>query len=642
MNTLLEIIDTPDDLKNLTLEDLPRLCEEIRQFLITSVQKTGGHFASNLGAIELTVALHYLFDFKQDSLIFDVSHQAYTHKLLTGRRSRFSSLRQFKGISGFTSHHESPYDWFTMAHAGTSLSNGLGISVANELQDDPSHTVVFIGDASIANGMAFEALNQIGHENRNMLVILNDNTMSIAPTVGALKTYFNQLRLLKPYLNMKKEVNQLLGRLDGPGKWLTRLFDTIRNGIKHWIIPKTIFEELGFKYFGPVDGHDVSFLVPLFQRLKNQTGPILVHAITQKGKGMEESERDPAKFHGIPPRPVACDSPPPQKIEPDDSHHLINFTTVFGETLVHMAHKYNNIIAITAAMPDGTGLLEFAKHYPKRYFDVGISEQHAVGYAAGLARKGLVPYVSIYSSFLQRSFDQIQHDLSLNNLHAVLCLDRAGLVGGDGATHNGVFDIAYTRCLPNTILMAPKDNVELKAMLEYSYHLPGIVIIRYPRDTAPNPQNTQPLEQPIELGKAELLIEGEQVALLAYGSMVPQAEAACALLQEAGINPTLVNMRFAKPLDLELLVSLLGHHDCFITLEEHNKMGGFGSAVMEGLTELDITIPVKSLGLSDEYVEHGGRSELLAHVGLDAKGIASHVRSVLSKVSIENTTRNRC
>ena len=652
-DNILKLVDTPDDLKKLDIEQLKLLGDEVRDFIINNVLITGGHLASNLGVVELTIALHFCFDFLQDNLIFDVSHQCYTHKILTGRKNEFKNLRQFNGISGFTNIHESAYDKITVGHVGHSISNSIGMSLSRDMNNKiekynkNSQTVAVIGDASIANGYAFEALNYAGEIKKNLMVILNDNVMSISDPVGGFNEYLHQLRILPFYQEFKKDLDFKLNKLPVVGEKIKKLVEKIKGKIKHSIYPKTIFEELGFEYFGPIDGHDTELMIKTFNMLKHMPGPILVHVLTTKGKGLAESEDNPTKFHGIGPNSILKENDNKElnkskkidreskPIESPPLTQVKSYTDTFAEGLIKLAKEKNNIVAITAAMPDGTGLSKFEKVHPDRFFDVGICESLAVGMAAGMALEKTVPYVAIYSTFLQRSYDQIMHDVCLQNSHVVFCLDRAGFAGNDGATHHGMFDIAYFRSLPNTILMSPKDNTELIEMLEFAYNLEGAVAIRYPRDSAPKPDYNRCDFTKLELGKAEIIKEGSDIALLAYGSMVSNAIAASELLEKQGISSAVINARFAKPIDKELIFNLLDEDLPIFTIEEHNLDGGFGSAVLEAAEEYEGRRFIRRIGIKNTFIEQGNRSDLLQLTGLNPASISNFVANVFSKIALK-------
>ncbi len=623
---LLNQIDNPQDLKRFNPKDLPILSKEIREFIKLIVFENGGHLASNLGVVELTIALHYVFDFLVDSLIFDVSHQCYTHKILTGRRKVFNTLRQLNGITGFTSKKESPYDMFTTGHAGTSISTALGISAAKRLRGDNSKTIVIIGDASIGTGMAFEALNHAGHIGENLIVILNDNEMSIAETVGSLSTYLAKVRLAPVYKDMKREFIHLIDKIPKSMRNLVRdkiLFLT--ESVKRHIHEGHLFQELNFNYYGPFDGHDIPVLLKVFNTANDVKGPILLHILTEKGRGCNRAVSDPEKYHGI--SPSVIDKGGTTKV---------SFTDAFSNSLIELANKDERIVAITAAMPGGTGLSNFQKVFPDRYFDTGICEQHAIGLASGLSIMGQKVVCAIYSTFLQRAYDQVFQELCLNNINVVLVMDRAGVVGEDGATHSGVFDIAYLRTLPNIVLMSPKDGYELKEMLKFALRINYPVGIRFPRGYCSNAFKDMGFK-PIELGKAELLREGDDLILIGYGTMTEICFEVANRLTEFNIESSVINPRFAKPLDKELIYELLDKEKPILLVEEHSIVGGFGSAVLEIANSIGKdTSNIHIIGIPDQFTDHGNREQLLSRLGLDVDGIISFVKSILS---IEESVR---
>lgn len=615
---LLSSINNPNDLKKLSKEQIPYLCNEIRQFLIQNLTKTGGHLGSNLGVVEATTALHYVFDFLNDALIFDVSHQCYIHKILTERKNKFDTLRQLNGLSGFTNKNESPYDKFTFGHAGTAISTALG--VAEGFKDTDNTAVVLIGDASISAGMSFEALNHLGQSNENVLIILNDNEMSIAPTVGSLSKYLTESRTNPGYLSFKEKLANSLKKIPLLGHFLFKFFGTVKDDIKHIFVPRNIFTDLSIPYYGPINGHDPILLINTIEHLKRKKGPKLLHILTEKGKGMPNLENERTKFHSAP-------------VKSYKSKNETSYTKVFGETICELAEKQENIVVVTAAMPDGTGLVGFQSKFPDRFYDVGICEQHAVGLASGLATSGFKPVCAIYSSFIQRAYDQVFQEMCLQNVPVILGLDRAGLVGNDGATHHGAFDIAFLRTLPNIVLCSPKDNYEFKAMLEYLTRLDSPSAIRYPRANSLVPENLAYEQgdtsfQPMELGKAEVLCESADadVTIFAYGSMVEIGQQALDLLKDKSITANLVNMRFVKPIDSEVIRRFADLGKPIVTLEEHSIKGGFGSTVIEELAQAgSLNIPVKIIGIPDYFIEHGNRDELFVKLGLDAQSIAGTI-----------------
>jgi 1-deoxy-D-xylulose-5-phosphate synthase len=634
---LLDAIEFPEDLKRLPRADLETLCREIREFLVENVTATGGHLSSNLGIVELTVALHYVFDVgpEKDRLVFDVSHQAYVHKILTGRKSRFPTLRQTDGLCGFTSQYESPYDLFHVSHAGTAVSTALGYLVGRaQTGKPPGRVIALVGDAGIGAGMTFEALNHAGSlPDRDLLVVLNDNQMSIAKSVGALVRYFDKVRASNAYVELKRDMMQGLELIPLVGHPFAKWVEKVKEAVQHYMNPGLIFEELGFRYFGPVDGHDVQRLVSTFRDLHGTRGPVLLHALTQKGRGWAEAERDPTGTHGVKARKR---SPEPAMVRPEPGPappQTVSCPAHFGRALCALAREEPRIVAITAAMPDGTGLAPFAEEFPTRFFDVGICEQHAVAFAGGLAAGGALPVAAIYSTFLQRGYDQVIHDVALQGAHVVLCMDRAGIVGGDGMTANGAFDIAYLRAVPRTTLLAPADAPEMEAMLRFAIAHKGVVALRWPKANyplAPLPGN----DAPVRLGEAVRLREGEDACLFAYGAMVRPALEAAALLAAEGVSCSVYNARFAKPVDVEAARAAVARHALVVTLEDHALLGGFGSAVLEALADADVCgAPVVRLGLPDRFVEHGARDELLRRYGLGPVEIAARVREEMRRAA---------
>lgn len=608
MTNLLQKINSPADLRLLSRHQLAPLADELRQYVIDSVSKTGGHLSSNLGTVELTLALHYVFNTPEDRLIWDVGHQTYPHKILTGRRDRMHTLRQWEGISGFPRRDESEYDTFGTAHSSTSISAALGMALAARTKGEDRHAVAIIGDGSMTAGMAFEALNNAGvHEDINLLVVLNDNDMSISPPVGALNRYLARLMSGKFYAaarNVGKSV------LPSPVLELAKRFEEHAKGM---LVPATMFEEFGFNYIGPIDGHDLESLIPTLQNIRQLKGPQFLHVVTKKGQGYKLAEADPVLYHG----PGKFN--PAEGIKPSTSAKQ-TYTQVFGQWLCDMAASDQKLVGITPAMREGSGMVEFEKQFPKRYYDVGIAEQHAVTFAAGLACEGLKPVVAIYSTFLQRAYDQLIHDVALQNLDVTFALDRAGLVGADGATHAGNYDIAYLRCIPNMVVMAASDENECRQMLTTGYNYPGPAAIRYPRGAGIGVKPDTELSSLI-IGKGEVRREGNKIAILAFGSMLQPSLHAADIL-----DATVANMRFIKPLDVELLTTLAASHDVLVTVEEGCKMGGAGSAVAEALAEAGICKPLLILGLPDKFIDHGDPALLLSQCGLDSNGIVQAIR----------------
>lgn len=610
-------IESPSDLKKLGEGDLARLAEEIRERLISVVSKTGGHLAASLGAVELTIALHKVFDSPKDSIIWDVGHQSYAHKLLTGRGKEFEHLRQMGGISGFPSRQESPHDAFNTGHGSTSVSAALGMAAARDLAGGDEKVIAVIGDGSLTGGMALEALNYAGDLKTDLIVILNDNEKSISFSVGAIASYLGRIRLDPHYIRARENFDRMLGKLPHGASALEGL-RRFKGGLLHLILPGMFFEELGFEYHGPIDGHDLRALTDILTHAKHLAGPLLIHVVTQKGKGYGPAENDSTRYHGI----GAFDI---ESGEPVSASSRLSYTAAFGRSLVELAREDERIVAVTAAMSQGTGLEEFsALDEGKRFFDVGMAEQTAVTFGAGLASKGYRPVVAIYSTFLQRAYDQIVHDVCLQKLPVVFAVDRAGLVGEDGPTHHGAFDISYLRHIPNLTLMAPSDLTELAAMLKTAVQLDGPAALRYPREAGVNPPDEMP--GALELGRGRLLRDGGDVAIIAVGSMVGRALLAADKLAAEGLEAAVFDARFIKPLDEENIVALANRCKRLVTVEENALQGGFGSAVLEAMAENGLgSIPVLRLGLPDIFVEFGPRDELLKKIGLDQGGIAESI-----------------
>jgi len=614
----LERIRSPKDIKNFTFEQLNILAGEIRQRMVEVVSKTGGHLASSLGTVELTLALHYCLDSPRDKIIWDVGHQSYAHKILTGRNKDFDSLRQYQGVSGFPSKNESDYDVFTTGHSSTAVSLALGLACSKDYftAEEYFKVVAVIGDGSLSGGLCFEGLNNAGHLKKDLLVVLNTNELSIAPNVGAISTYLNRLISLPVYNRFRQSLeNFVKSRLPGRGERILKLANKFEEGLKGLFIPGMLFEELGFRYFGPFDGHNIFLLVSTLKNILTIKGPILLHVVTKKGKGYAAAENDPVRFHGLGPFDIVSGA---AWTKEKDS---LSYTEVFSNKLVDLASRDKDIVAVTAAMPEGTGLCQFRDRYPGRFFDVGIAEAHAVCFAAGLARQGLKPVVAIYSTFLQRAYDQVLESVALQDLAVVFALDRSGIVGEDGATHQGIFDIAYLRPIPNLTLMAPRDARELEAMLEFAIKLHKPVAIRYPRG---NPPDCNIAAVALELGRAEVLKRGDDFVIIALGSMVAVALEAIELLAKAGYSGTLINSRFVKPLDSALFKEISAKIKLVFTVEEGVLDAGFGSAVAEVLNS-----PVVKFGLPSEFIPHGRRDILLARYGLTSEGIASRIKEAL-------------
>ncbi|MCD6451076.1 MAG: 1-deoxy-D-xylulose-5-phosphate synthase [Acidobacteria bacterium] len=622
---MLEKINSPQDLKKLSINELAQLAKEIREFIIDVVSKTGGHLASNLGAVELTLALHYVFDFSKDRIIWDVGHQTYTHKIITGRREKFPTLRQYGGISGFPRREESPYDHFNTGHSSTSISAALGMAAARDYKKENHYVVAVIGDGSMTAGLALEGLNQAGYLGKNLILILNDNEMSISPNVGAISRYLHQIITGQVYNKLKEDIKTLLGFIPVFGEQMIRFAHSIEEAVKRIFVPGMLFEELGFKYIGPVKGHNLPQLIEVLNEIKKIEGPILLHITTKKGKGYPPAEKSPTLFHGASPFVIKDGTFIKKKDAPP------TYTKVFGETITELAAKDKNIICITAAMPEGTGLNKFAEKFPDRFFDVGIAEQHGITFAAGLACEGLKPVAAIYSTFLQRALDEVLHDVCLMDLPVTIAMDRAGIVGDDGPTHHGLYDLSYLRSLPNIIIMAPKDENELKHMLYTAIETPHPVAIRYPRGEAVG----VPLDPECKLlpiGRGEILREGKELAIFAIGHMVyPSLEAAERLSKE-GIEAFVVNARFVKPLDEELISQLASKVTLVVTVEENSLLGGFGSAICELLADTNVREPrILRIGVPDEIIPHGSQHILRHRLGLDGEGIYRRISKFLKE-----------
>ena len=611
---VLEKINEVNDIKNLSWEELEVLSEEIREFLIEKISVTGGHLAPNLGVVELTMALHLSFDLPADKIVWDVGHQAYTHKILTGRKTGFDELRKYGGMSGFPKRKESDCDAFDTGHSSTSISAAMGLVNARDLMGENHHVIAVIGDGALTGGMAYEALNNASHLKKNFIIVLNDNKMSISENLGGMSKYLNSIRTTEAYNGFKSGVEHTLINIGGQ-KVADGLKRT-KDGIKQWFVPGMLFENMGIKYLGPVDGHDITAMRRVFNEAKRVKGAVLVHVLTKKGCGYEPAEKNPAKFHGTDPFVIETGLPKKKKEKP-------NYTDVFSVAICRLAEKNEKVVAITAAMPDGTGLKKFSSLYPKRFFDVGIAEEHAVTFAAGLAAGGMVPVVALYSSFLQRAYDQIIHDVCIQNLHVVFAIDRAGLVGSDGETHQGIFDLSFLSSVPNLCVMAPKNKQELYAMLKFALKYEGPIAIRYPRGTAY--EGLEGFREKIVYGKAEMLYKEQDIALLAVGSMVQIAEQVREALKEKGLNCTLVNARFVKEFDKEMIQSLAADHKLLVTLEENVTTGGFGERVVDFVTSNQIDIAVEKIALPDMYVEHGNVNILYRDAKIDAESVIERV-----------------
>ncbi|HDQ46300.1 MAG TPA: 1-deoxy-D-xylulose-5-phosphate synthase [bacterium] len=623
MGRLLDSIDTPEDLKKMDAADLPGLAEEIRQLLVRTVSNTGGHLAPNLGAVELTLALHRVFDTPRDKIVWDVGHQAYVHKILTGRKDRFDTLRQHSGISGFPKISESPYDAFGVGHASTSISAALGMATARDMKGEQFHVVAVIGDGALTGGIAFEGLNNAGGARRNLIVVLNDNRMSIAPNVGALPKALTQVITTPLYNRLKKDIWNLTGKLPRGTGTVRKLVQRLEEGLKAMIVPALLFERFGFRYVGPVEGHEVHNLIRIFQNLREFRGPILVHVLTTKGKGYKFAEEDATRFHGL-----GSFCPETGLPKPNAS---VSYTEAFGKTVVELARQDPRVVGITAAMAHGTGLIHLAKAFPDRFFDVGIAEQHAVTFAAGMALEGFRPIVAIYSTFLQRAFDQVIHDVALQKIPVILALDRGGLVGEDGPTHHGSFDLSYLRLIPDIVLMAPKDISELRHMLWTALtYQDGPVAIRYPRGEGRGLLHDEPFQE-IPLGRCEVIREGVDASILAVGDQVPTAEKVAERLLEEGISAEVVNMRFVKPIDHTYIHTAVKRFGVIVTLENNTVVGGLGGAVAETLAELRAEVQFRRFGLPDQFVSHGNTCRLFSEMGLDVESLSNAIRVLCEK-----------
>ncbi|MCX6173263.1 MAG: 1-deoxy-D-xylulose-5-phosphate synthase [Ignavibacteriales bacterium] len=617
-------VNSPADVKTLSINDLKTLCVEIREYMVDVISQIGGHFGGGLGTVELTVALHKVFDTPNDLIVWDTGHQAYPHKIITGRRDQLKTIRRLNGISGFLKRTESEYDAFGAGHASTSISAALGMAVARDIQKTNKKIIAVIGDGAMTGGMAYEAMNNSGLIKSNLIVVLNDNNMSIAPNVWQLSNYFSEMIAHPDYNRFKGAIWDLTGKLDNFGDRIRRVTARVESGIKSMITPGMLFEALGFRYFGPVNGHSLEQLIKIFEQIKNLNGPILVHATSEKGKGYKPAENHVQRLHAATP----FDKVTGESIKKAGGTPA--YTTIFGNALVEIAKQNPKVIGITAAMPDGTGLDIFQKEMPERYFDVGIAEEHAVTFAAGMATQGIIPVVAIYSTFLQRAFDQMIHDVALQKLHVVFVLDRAGLVGADGPTHHGAFDLTYLRLIPNIVIMAPKDEAELRDMLFTAVNYEkGPIAIRYPRGSALGvPVKNGFTEIPI--GKAERLVNGQDVALLAVGNMVEYAKKSSEKLLAEGIRCEIINMRFIKPLDVDMLHDVVTRFEKIVTLEESTIIGGFGTGVLEYLAERNLKNDILRIGLPDKFVDHGTQEELHKQIGIDPDGIVEKIKKFLN------------
>ncbi len=611
----LEKINQVNDIKQIPPEEYEALAAEIREFLIEKISSTGGHLASNLGVVELTMALHLSFDFPKDKVIWDVGHQAYTHKLLTGRKAGFDGLRKYGGMSGFPKRKESECDCFDTGHSSTSISAGIGLVAARDLLGGDEHIISVIGDGALTGGMAYEALNNASRLKKNFIIVLNDNHMSIAENVGGMSEYLNGLRTNEVYTSFKSGVEQSLNRIPG-GVHLANQLKKTKSGIKQLLIPGMLFEDMGITYLGPVDGHDITKLLDVFRKARRVKGAVLVHVLTKKGKGYEPAERHPARFHGAEPFDIETGLP-------KNRRKKANYQDVFSTCMVKLGQRHEHVVAITAAMPDGTGLKRFRNMYPDRFFDVGIAEEHAVTFAAGLAAGGIRPVFAVYSSFLQRAYDQVLHDVCIQNLPVIFAIDRAGLVGSDGETHQGIFDLSYLSSIPNMHIMAPKNKWELSDMLKFAVGFDGPLALRYPRGEAYD--GLKEFRSPIAYGKSELLYEEEDIAILAVGSMVKTAEQVRRRLKEIGYSCTLVNARFVKPVDTDMITELSKDHRLLVTMEENVQSGGYGEKVQDWIVQKKLPTAVLNISIPDEYVEHGNVDILYEEVGIDAESVTKRI-----------------
>lgn len=628
MSKILSNINSPVDLKKLPIEELEELSSEVRQLVIDTVSKTGGHLASSLGVVELTIALHYIFNTPEDKLVWDVGHQCCPHKILTGRRDKINTLRQFGGLSGFPNKDESLYDVMTSGHSSTSVSFALGLAAARDLEKKKNKVIAVIGDGALSGGESFEALNNAGQMGKDLIIVLNSNDMSISESVGALSSYLTRL-ISEPLFNkVRNEIRTFVSRIPKVGPKVAKAARRFEEGLKNLIVPGIFFEELGFTYYGPIDGHDMKDLIAIFKRVGSLSGPRIVHVVTTKGKGYKPAESDPAMFHGL--KPFDKDNGIEEdKSDKNNSDEKISFTQVFSDKICKLAKENNKIVAVTAAMPHGTGLDTFAKEYPERFFDVGIAEQHALTFSAGMAKEGLSPITAIYSTFLQRGYDQIFHDICLQELGVVLAIDRAGIVGQDGVTHQGVFDIAYLRNLPKLVIMAPKDANDFEAMLDLAVALKKPVAIRYPR--AKTKRHNKAASDKLKLAQAQVLREGNDITIISCGPLAEIALEAADKLAGENISVQVVDLRFIKPLDNKLVDYIKKTDKRFVTLEEGVRLGGAGSAVLELLEENRITnYKSKLIGLPDEFIEHGSREELFNKCGLTIETVMESIKEILN------------
>ncbi len=624
MSNILELLNSPEDVKKFNIDELTQLSQEIRSFLIEKVSKTGGHLASNLGVVELTLALHRVFSTPADKIVWDVGHQSYVHKIVTGRKDKFDTMRKYKGMSGFPKVNESPHDTFNTGHSSTSISAALGIAKARDLKKENYSVISVIGDGALTGGMAFEALNDTGRSLNNLIVILNDNEMSISENVGGLSRYLSKIRIEPFYFKVKEDIDFMLKKIPAIGRSAVKALDRVKGTIKYMIMPGVIFEELGFKYLGPIDGHNIEELESVLAKAKSLKGPVFVHVCTQKGKGYTYAEENPHVFHGISP------------FEIETGEVIVNsgpgYSEIFGRELIKLAQKEKRLVAITAAMPHGTGMDKFSKKYPERFFDVGIAEQHAVTFAAGLARNGMVPVIALYSSFLQRAYDQVFHDVALQNLHVVFAIDRAGIVGEDGETHQGIYDISFLRHIPNMTILAPCDYNEMRKMLEYAVtEHNGPIAIRYPRGKGPEKLVD---EQPIRIGQSLLLREGSDLTIIATGNKVETALQVADTLEKMDFSSDVIYSRFIKPLDERIIIESAVKTRRIVTIEDNTIEGGFGSRVLEMINQKGINVKTRMFGFPDKFIPHGSKNELIQNYKLDPDAIVRDVLKVMNKTRI--------
>jgi 1-deoxy-D-xylulose-5-phosphate synthase len=630
---IIEQIKGPGDIRNFSVDELKKLAVEMREIIIETVASNGGHLASNLGSIDLTIALHYVFDSPKDKIVWDVGHQAYAHKLLTGRLDRFHTIRKYEGLSGFPKISESPYDSFGTGHSSTSISAAFGILEGRDQMKEDFKSIAVIGDGAMTAGLAFEGLNHVGHLKKDLIVVLNDNEMSISPNVGALSAYLRRMLMGDFYTRFKKETKHFLERIPSVGEPVLKIAKKTEETVKGFIVPGLLFEELGFEYVGPVDGHRIDVLIETFKRFKDFPSPVLIHTITKKGKGYEPAEKNPNIFHGVGPFDIETGSLP--------SKSKKSYSEIFGNCLTDLAKEDDRIVAITAAMTEGTGLSEFVRTFPKRFYDVGIAEPHAATFAAGLATRGVKPVVAIYSTFLQRSYDEIIHDICLQKLPVVFAIDRAGIVGDDGPTHNGTFDLSYLRHIPNLVVMAPKDAHEFRCMLKTAVSHDGPIALRYPRASVIDSDENSQIRT-IPVGKGDVISEGDDVLIIAIGSTVEPALEAAKFISDADIHATVINARFVKPLDIGLISAYANRIRRVITVEENTASGGFGSAVLEALARIGMEgIRIKLLGLPDRFIEQGPQNLLRNKYGIDAEGIAREALEMVGRKAASETIKNK-